>query len=207
MFGASLEELHEIQKEKFPELDVPWIQIALTREIVRLGGQQTEGIFRLAGELDKVTALKVKVEEWEVLGEDMDGDPHIACSLLKLWLREMAEPLFPTDFTPELLDASEDKDKCIELVKNLPELNRRSLLHLLRFLQVFARPPVPSKTRMDAANLAMVMAPNLFRPLSDDPRILLDNSRREINFLSNLIEHCDTTQAAHHDPDFTSLEV
>ena len=26
MFGASLEELHEIQKEKFPELDVPWIQ-------------------------------------------------------------------------------------------------------------------------------------------------------------------------------------
>ena len=63
----------------------------------------------------------------------------------------------------QLLDASEDKDKCIELVKNLPELNRRSLLHLLRFLQVFARPPVPSKTRMDAANLAMVMAPNLFR--------------------------------------------
>ena len=46
--------------------------------------------------------MKVKVEEWEVLGEDMDGDPHIACSLLKLWLREMAEPLFPTDFTPEV---------------------------------------------------------------------------------------------------------
>ena len=46
--------------------------------------------------------MKVKVEEWEVLGEDMEGDPHIACSLLKLWLREMAEPLFPTDFTPEV---------------------------------------------------------------------------------------------------------
>ena len=29
-------------------------KVALTREIVRLGGQQTEGIFRLAGELDKV---------------------------------------------------------------------------------------------------------------------------------------------------------
>ena len=29
MFGASLEELHEIQKEKFPELDVPWIQACI----------------------------------------------------------------------------------------------------------------------------------------------------------------------------------
>ena len=46
-------------------------------------------------------------------------------------------------------------------------------------------------------SVAMVMAPNLFRPMSDDPRVLLDNSRREINFLSNLIEHCDTSDAAH----------
>ena len=62
-------------------------------------------------------------------------------------------------------------------------------------------------TRMDSSNLAMVMAPNLFRPLSDDPRILLDNSRREINFLSNLIENCDTDEAAQYDVDFTVDQV
>ena len=55
---------------------------------------------------------------------------------------------------------------------------------------------------MDSSNLAMVMAPNLFRPLSDDPRVLLDNSRREINFLRNLIENCDTSEQAHFDTDF-----
>ena len=105
------------------------------------------------------------------------------------------------------MDASEDSTKCIELLGQLPDVNRRALIHLLRFLQVFAREEVTLVTRMDSSNLAMVMAPNLFRPLSDDPRILLDNSRREINFLSNLIENCDTDEATQYDVDFTVEQV
>ena len=31
--------------------------------------------------------------------------------------------------------------------------------------------------------------------------------RREINFLSNLIEHCDTSDAAQYDPDFRVDQV
>lgn len=73
------------------------------------------------------------------------------------------------------------------------------------------------KTRMDSSNLGMVMAPNLFRPVSDDPRALLDNrfsnlimkdlyftlsSRREINLLRNLIEGLDTEEAAIYDSEF-----
>ena len=48
----------------------------------------------------------------------------------------------------------------------------------------------------------MVMAPNCFRPLSEDPRVLLDNSRREINFLRNLIENADTSSASMYDDHF-----
>ena len=48
----------------------------------------------------------------------------------------------------------------------------------------------------------MVMAPNCFRPLSEDPRVLLDNSRREINFLRNLIENADTISASMYDDHF-----
>ena len=53
-----------------------------------------------------------------------------------------------------------------------------------------------------SANLVMVMAPNCFRPLSDDPRVLLDNSRREINFLRNLIEGVDSSPASSYDDHF-----
>jgi len=37
-------------------------KVELSREIIRLNGLSTEGIFRLPGEIDKVTLLKVKVE-------------------------------------------------------------------------------------------------------------------------------------------------
>ena len=106
-----------------------------------------------------------------------------------------------------MLDASDSSEDCLNLLDSLPPVNRKSLEHLLRFLQVFSREEVALVTRMDSSNLAMVMAPNLFRPMSDDPRVLLDNSRREINFLSNLIEHCDTSDAAQYDPDFRVDQV
>lgn len=200
MFGVSLDELMALQKEKFPELEIPWIQVELSREIIRLNGLSTEGIFRLPGEIDKVTLLKVKVEGFEL--DDELNDPHVACSLLKLWLREMSLPLFPVELMEQFLEVSDNKEESVEMVKLLPEINRKSLFHLLRFLQVFSKSEVSTVTRMDSANLAMVMAPNCFRPLSDDPRVLLDNSRREINFLRNLIEGVDSSPASSYDDHF-----
>ena len=116
-------------------------------------------------------------------------------------------PLQEFNWKLKFLDASDNVEESVSLVDSLPELNRRCLIHLLRFLQVFSAPEVSSATRMDSANLAMVMAPNCFRPLSDDPRVLLDNSRREINFLRNLIENVDTASAAQYDDHFKVDQV
>ncbi|CAH8293390.1 unnamed protein product, partial [Schistosoma turkestanicum] len=46
IFGSSLDEMMQIQAYRFPHLRLPWIQIFLTEEILRLNGAQTEGIFR-----------------------------------------------------------------------------------------------------------------------------------------------------------------
>lgn len=46
---------------------------------------------------------------------------------------------------------------------------------------------------MDVCNLAMVMAPNVLRCGSDDPRVIFDNARREMTFLKTLIVHYDTS--------------
>ena len=46
MFGAALEEVMELQKEKFPDYDMPWVVTALADAVVQLDGPQTEGIFR-----------------------------------------------------------------------------------------------------------------------------------------------------------------
>ena len=65
----------------------------------------TEGIFRLPGEIDKVTLLKVKVEEFDI--DQSVNDPHVACSLLKLWLREMSLPLFPVELSAQVIPSDE----------------------------------------------------------------------------------------------------
>ena len=162
MFGISLQQLLVIQKEKFPELEIPWIQKELTKEIIRLGGFTTEGIFRLPGEIDKVHALKTqvkliqnfrvkqlfKVEDYEIV-DTSSVDCHVACSLLKLWFRELSEPIFPLPITKEILDCSEDMESSIAIVAKLPAENQATLLHLIRFLQTFTKPEVTSSLKFN----------------------------------------------------------
>lgn len=47
MFGSSLEEIMNLQKEHFPDRQLPWIQTTLSEQVLQLNGSQTEGIFRL----------------------------------------------------------------------------------------------------------------------------------------------------------------
>ena len=60
-------------------------------------------------------------------------------------------------------------------------------------LQVFAAPENAVVTKMDVNNLAMVMAPNCLRCESQDPRIIFENTRKEMGFLRTLIQSLDTS--------------
>lgn len=59
--------------------------------------------------------------------------------------------------------------------------------------QVFVQPTNVAVTKMDVNNLAMVMAPNCLRCQSDDPRIIFENTRKEMSFIRVLIQHLDTS--------------
>lgn len=59
-------------------------------------------------------------------------------------------------------------------------------------LQIFARSEVVQQTKMDASNLAMVIAPNCLRCTSHDPRVIFDNARKEMAFMRTLIQYLDT---------------
>ena len=45
---------------------------------------------------------------------------------------------------------------------------------------------------MDASNLAMVFAPNCLRCESADPRVIFENTRKEMSFIRTLMLHYDT---------------
>lgn len=46
MFGSALQEVMSMQKERYPERQLPWVQTRLSEEVLALNGDQTEGIFR-----------------------------------------------------------------------------------------------------------------------------------------------------------------
>ena len=66
------------------------------------------------------------------------------------------------------------------------------MIHLL-CVQVFAQPANVTITKMDVNNLAMVMAPNCLRCQSDDPRVIFENTRKEMSFIRVLIQRLDTS--------------
>ncbi|XP_055899346.1 uncharacterized protein LOC106079292 isoform X3 [Biomphalaria glabrata] len=191
MFGSMLEDVMLLQKERHPDRQLPWIQIVLSEEVLRLNGTQTEGIFRVPGDIDEVNALKIRCDQW-ILPSDCP-DPHIPASLLKLWYRELYEPLIPSQFYESCIENYSNADAAISIVNQLPDINRLVLCYLIRFLQVFAAPENAQVTKMDVNNLAMVMAPNCLRCESDDPRVIFENTRKEMGFIRTLIQSLDTS--------------
>lgn len=191
MFGSSLEEVLAMQKERYPDRQLPWVQTRLSEEVLGLNGDQTEGIFRVPGDIDEVNALKLQVDQWKVpTGLE---DPHIPASLLKLWYRELEEPVIPHEFYEQCVMNYDNPSAAVNVVLNLPHINKLVLCYLIRFLQVFAQASSVTLTKMDISNLAMVMAPNCLRCQSDDPRVIFENTRKEMSFIRVLIQHLDTS--------------
>lgn len=191
MFGSSLEEVMALQKERYPDHQLPWVQTRLSEEVLGLNGDQTEGIFRVPGDIDEVNSLKLQVDLWKIpTGLE---DPHIPASLLKLWYRELEEPLIPHEFYDECVRHYDNPEAAINVVLGLPHINKLVLCYLIRFLQVFAQPANVAVTKMDVNNLAMVMAPNCLRCQSDDPRVIFENTRKEMSFIRVLIQRLDTS--------------
>ena len=89
---------------------------------------------RVPGDIDEVNALKARVDQWSLpVG---CSDPHVPASLLKLWYRELHESLIPAEFYDRCVENYTNKEVAIDIVNNLPRINRLVLCYLIRFLQV-----------------------------------------------------------------------
>jgi SLIT-ROBO Rho GTPase activating protein len=64
-----------------------------------------------------------------------DKDPHLLTGTLKLYLREISDPLFPIAFYDKFAAASTDKNtvaaKLKDIVKELPKTVRISIAYMI----------------------------------------------------------------------------
>jgi Rho GTPase-activating protein 39 len=115
-------------------------------------------------------------------------DPHVAASLLKLWLREFEQPLIPAALYDECIEKAEDSDAANKMLERLSALNLRVLRFILRFLKMLAQPQHQAVTKMSPANLAMVFAPNFLRCPSNNPQVILTSSKQAAQFVENILK-------------------
>ena len=54
-------------------------------------------IHRVPGDIDEVNGLKLQMDKGKLPFETL-RDPHVPASLLKLWFRELEDPLIPEDY-------------------------------------------------------------------------------------------------------------
>ena len=122
------------------------------------------GIFRQSGDKDTLLLLKAKIEANEEVRFDQ-LDPHEVAAILKLWVRELQEPLTTFDVYSIIVTANdlEGEAKFLfvkKVISKIPDANKIALKRLLLLLKKYA---THTENKMSEKNLAVVFAPALFR--------------------------------------------
>mmetsp|Transcript_28559 Transcript_28559/g.69630 ORF Transcript_28559/g.69630 Transcript_28559/m.69630 type:complete len:645 (-) Transcript_28559:269-2203(-) len=177
-FYATIEHCMEMTSAKYPSLPVPVIVVNLIKSIEGLGGYSVEGIFRLSAKKEDLDCLRKQFDQGNY--EVKESSPHVAAGLLKQWLRELAEPLIPTELYMLAIDLAKSKPQLAqvkEFAKKLPALNWK----VLETISVMAGKiaALSAVNKMTYSNLAIVFAPGMLRNPSEDPAEMLENSKYE----------------------------
>mmetsp|Transcript_15413 Transcript_15413/g.31276 ORF Transcript_15413/g.31276 Transcript_15413/m.31276 type:complete len:620 (-) Transcript_15413:207-2066(-) len=125
-----------------------------------------EGLFRIPGNNTNIIKLKQKYD----YGDKVDLSEETAndiSGLLKLYLRDMREPLFPWSIYDSLLEAYEkvriDEGKELRsIVAGMPESRKRLMKYCFQYFHLLSLNSGVNK--MKSRNIAICLAPNILRP-------------------------------------------
>ncbi|XP_059925163.1 rho GTPase-activating protein 15 isoform X2 [Gadus macrocephalus] len=185
VFGCRLEMLCERERSAVPRF------VRLCTEAVERRGLQTDGIYRVSGNLAVIQKLRFMVnheravttdgrymfpeelirEEKLNLDQSEWEDIHVITGALKLFFRELPEPLVPYGFytdiieTVKMSDYSDKVDRLKCLVLNIPPPSHDTLHFIFSHLQRVLEQS--DANRMTTQNVAIVFGPTLMRPERD----------------------------------------
>ncbi|KAL5501361.1 hypothetical protein ACEPAH_8621 [Sanghuangporus vaninii] len=165
MFGVSLEDLMGVEGEKdgLPKVVRDCIQY------LRETGLEEDGLFRRSPNSVQLRQAREAYNRGQTVSLHSFGDPHLAAVLLKKFLRDLPEPVFPENLYDIIRRCPKPRDENDEIAAVLyirttllPELPPCKLILLSSILLLLHEISLRSHVnRMDAHNLAIVFTPNL----------------------------------------------
>lgn len=165
-------------------------------DFIRQRGLKEEGLFRLPGQANLVKELQEAFDCGEKPLFDSNTDVHTVASLLKLYLRELPEPVIPYAKYDEFLlcakfftkEQETGMKELIKQVKTIPPVNFNLLKYICRFLDEVQS--YSDVNKMSVQNLGTVFGPNILRPKVEDPVTIMEGTVLVQQLMSVLIsEH------------------
>ncbi|KAG7506369.1 rho GTPase-activating protein 22-like isoform X1 [Solea senegalensis] len=194
IFGQRLEDTVQYEKKFGPRLAPLLVEQCV--DFIRDRGLDEEGLFRMPGQANLVKELQEAFDCGDKPLFDSNTDVHTVASLLKLYLRELPEPVIPfskyEDFlTCAQLLAKDEEEGVQELgnqVNTLPLPNYNLLKYICKFLDEVQSHCIENK--MSVQNLATVFGPNILRPKMEDPVTIMEGT--------SLVQHLMTILIREH---------
>ncbi|XP_055035910.1 rho GTPase-activating protein 24 isoform X3 [Misgurnus anguillicaudatus] len=195
IFGQKLEETVRYER-RYGNKMAPML-VEQCADFIRRWGLREEGLFRLPGQANLVKELQDAFDCGEKPSFDCNTDVHTVASLLKLYLRELPEPVIPFCKYDEFLACtklfSKDQEAGMKelrgQVDGLPLVNYNLLKYICKFLDEVQS--YSGVNKMSVQNLATVFGPNILRPKVEDPVTIMEGTVLVQQLMAVLISRHD----------------
>uniref|UniRef100_A0A1A8CMF3 Rho GTPase-activating protein 15 n=2 Tax=Nothobranchius kadleci TaxID=1051664 RepID=A0A1A8CMF3_NOTKA len=167
VFGCHLFTLCEREGTTVPKF------VRMCLNAVEKRGLEADGIYRVSGNLATIQKLRFLVDQEEDLDLDHSQweDIHVISGALKMFFRELPEPLFPFKSFQQFVEAVQIKESKLKvqavkkLIQCLPRTNQDTMKLLFSHLQrVLA---FSQKNLMSTQGISIVFGPTLMWPELD----------------------------------------
>ncbi|XP_053677702.1 SLIT-ROBO Rho GTPase-activating protein 1-like [Anopheles nili] len=187
LFGGSLEEYLEVSGEEIPLIVRSCIRV------INLYGLHHQGIFRVSGSQVEISNFKEAFERGDdPLAEMTDAsDINSVAGVLKLYLRELREPIFPLIYFDHFVQLAqlESKHDIVSGIRKFFQSLPKSVVVVIRYLFAFLNhlSEYSDENMMDAYNLAICFGPTLMPAPEDKDQVQYQNQVNEL--IKNIIVH------------------
>ncbi|XP_065438959.1 rho GTPase-activating protein 12 isoform X13 [Chrysemys picta bellii] len=163
VFGSSLTSLCQRENSSVPKF------VKLCIEHVEEHGLDVDGLYRVSGNLAVIQKLRFAVNHDEKLdlNDSKWEDIHVITGALKMFFRELPEPLFTYNHFNDFVNAIKQEPRqrvhaVKDLIKQLPKPNQDTMQILFRHLRRVVENG--EKNRMTYQSVAIVFGPTLLKP-------------------------------------------
>ncbi|XP_072269502.1 rho GTPase-activating protein 12 [Pyxicephalus adspersus] len=172
VFGSSLASLCQRENTTVPKF------VKMCIEHIEEHGLDVEGLYRVSGNLAVIQKLRFAVTHDEKLdlNDSKWEDIHVITGALKMFFRELPEPLFTYNYFNDFVNAIKQEPKhrvqaVRDLIKQLPKPNQDTMQALFKHLKHVVE--TGEKNRMNVQSLAIVFGPTLLKPENETGNIAI----------------------------------